>query len=62
MTSPNQRRRLGFAAALATVVANIVGTGVFTTLGFLVQETTDGFTLLALWAIGGLIALAGALS
>lgn len=53
--------QLGFAAALATVIANIVGTGVFTTLGFLVQETTDGFALLALWGIGGLIALAGAL-
>ena len=54
-------RQLGFAAALATVVANIIGTGVFTTLGLQVQETTDGFALLALWAIGGLIALAGAL-
>jgi APA family basic amino acid/polyamine antiporter len=53
--------QLGFAAALATVVANIVGTGVFTTLGLQVQETTDGFALLALWAVGGLIALAGAL-
>jgi APA family basic amino acid/polyamine antiporter len=53
---------LGFAAALATVVANIIGTGVFVTLGFQVQQTTDGFALLALWAIGGLIAMAGALS
>ncbi len=55
-------RSLGFAAALATVVANIIGTGVLTTLGFQVQQTTDGFALLALWAIGGLIAMAGALS
>ncbi len=62
MLMPHPRRPLGFAAAMATVVANIVGTGVFTTLGFLVLETTDGFTLLALWAVGGLIALAGALS
>lgn len=62
MTMPPSRRSLGFAAALAAVVANIVGTGVFTTLGLQVQETTDGFALLALWAVGGLIALAGALS
>ncbi len=62
MLIPHPRRPLGFAAAFSTVVANIVGTGVFTTLGFLVLETTDGFTLLALWAVGGLIALAGALS
>ena len=62
MTTPPSRRSLGFAAALAVVVANIVGTGVFTTLGLQVQETTDGFALLALWAVGGLIALAGALT
>jgi APA family basic amino acid/polyamine antiporter len=62
MTMPPSRRSLGFAAALAAVVANIVGTGVFTTLGLQVQETTDGFALLALWGVGGLIALAGALS
>ncbi len=62
MTMPPSRRSLGFAAALAAVVANIVGTGVFTTLGLQVQETTDGFALLALWAVGGLIALAGALT
>lgn len=61
MTIPRPRSSLGFAAALATVVANIVGTGVFTTLGFQVLGTTDGFALLALWGVGGLIALAGAL-
>lgn len=60
MTAP--LRRLGFAAALATVVANVVGTGVFTTLGFQVQAVTDGFALLAAWVVGGLIALTGALS
>jgi APA family basic amino acid/polyamine antiporter len=62
MTTPPSRRSLGFAAALAVVVANIVGTGVFTTLGLQVQETSDGFVLLALWAVGGFIALAGALA
>jgi APA family basic amino acid/polyamine antiporter len=62
MTTPPSRHSLGFAAALAVVIANIVGTGVFTTLGLQVQETTDGFALLALWAVGGLIALAGALT
>src|SRR5579862_3357900 len=62
MTTPPSRRSLGFAAALAAVIANIVGTGVFTTLGFQVQQITDGFALLALWAVGGLIALAGALT
>jgi APA family basic amino acid/polyamine antiporter len=62
VTSPATPRTLGFAAALATVVANIIGTGVFVTLGFQVQQISDGFALLAIWAIGGLIAIAGALS
>src|ERR1043165_4276689 len=62
MPLPPSRRSLGFAAALAVVIANIVGTGVFTTLGLQVKETSDGFVLLALWTVGGLIALAGALT
>jgi APA family basic amino acid/polyamine antiporter len=62
VSSPSTPRTLGFAAALATVVANIIGTGVFVTLGFQVQQISDGFALLAIWAIGGLIAMAGALS
>lgn len=61
--SPGTPRTLGFAAALATVVANIIGTGVFAALGLQVAAgITDGFALLAIWAIGGLIAMAGALS
>lgn len=63
MTQPaSTPRTLGFAAALATVVANIIGTGVFVTLGLQVQQITDGFALLATWAVGGMIAMAGALS
>lgn len=65
MTTPGSasHRTLGFAAALATVVANIIGTGVFTTLGLQVAAgITDGFALLVIWLIGGLIAMAGALS
>lgn len=62
MHFPQPIRRLGFAAALATVIANIIGTGVFTTLGYQVVGITDGFALLLLWLVGGLIALAGALS
>lgn len=39
----------------------MVGTGVFTSLGFQVVDLTNGFALLSLWAIGGLLALSGAL-
>ncbi len=38
----------------------MVGTGVFTSLGFQVLDIQSGFALLMLWAVGGLIALCGA--
>ncbi|MVN78609.1 amino acid permease [Hymenobacter sp. HMF4947] len=40
----------------------MVGTGVFTSLGFQVLGIQSGFALLMLWAVGGLIALCGAVS
>ncbi len=40
----------------------MVGTGVFTTLGFQAAAVPDGAALLLLWALGALIALCGALS
>lgn len=40
----------------------MVGTGVFTSLGFQVVDITSGFALLSLWAVGGVFALCGALS
>lgn len=40
----------------------MIGTGVFTSLGFQLMELESGFVLLMLWAVGGLAALCGALS
>ena len=40
----------------------MVGTGIFTSLGFQVGDLTSGFTIMALWLIGGLCALCGALA
>jgi len=48
--------------AILIVVANMIGTGVFTTLGLQAAGIPDGAALLLLWLIGGLIALCGALS
>lgn len=55
------RPGLGFWPATAIVVANMIGTGVFTSLGFQVEGTPSVFPLLLLWAVGGVIALCGAL-
>jgi len=43
------------------VIANIIGTGVFTSLGFQVADIQSGFALLMLWIVGGVAALCGAL-
>jgi basic amino acid/polyamine antiporter, APA family len=51
----------GLSSVVALIVANMIGTGVFTSLGFQVVGTQTGFALLALWAVGGILSLAGAL-
>jgi APA family basic amino acid/polyamine antiporter len=48
--------------ATCIVVANMIGTGIFTSLGFQVGDLHTGFSILALWFIGGICALCGALS
>ena len=55
-------RRLGPVTATMLVVASMVGTGVFTTTGFLVGDIGSNPAVLACWALGGVLALAGALT
>ncbi|MFH1463557.1 MAG: amino acid permease [Pseudomonadota bacterium] len=55
-------RRLGPWTATLLVVASMVGTGVFTTTGFLVRDLGSNPAVMACWALGGVAALAGALS
>ena len=55
------RRAVGFFTACGIVIANIIGTGVFTSLGFQVADIQSGFALLMLWIVGGVAALCGAL-
>lgn len=49
-------------SATAVIIANMIGTGVFASLGFQLIEIQSGFVILMLWAVGGLTALCGALS
>jgi APA family basic amino acid/polyamine antiporter len=48
--------------AMALAVADMIGTGVFTSLGFQVRDIPSGFSLMMLWVVGGIVALCGALS
>jgi APA family basic amino acid/polyamine antiporter len=51
-----------YTTITAVVIANMIGTGVFTSLGFQLLEIRSGFALLMLWVIGGLVALCGAMT
>src|SRR5499427_1481475 len=55
------KRTIGFVTACSIVIANIIGTGIFTSLGFQLTDIQSGFALLMLWVIGGIVALCGAL-
>lgn len=54
--------KFGLITASAFVIANMIGTGVFTSLGFLLVGTSHVASILLLWLLGGVIALCGALS
>ena len=54
-------RRLGLTSAIGIVVASMVGSGVFTTSGFLLSELHSPGRVLAVWLVGGLLAILGAL-
>ncbi|MGI9262237.1 MAG: APC family permease [Woeseiaceae bacterium] len=55
-------KKFRFPTVTAVVVANMIGTGVFTSLGFQLLDIQSGFVILMLWAIGGLIAVCGAMT
>ncbi len=54
------RKVMGFPTAAAVIVTNMIGTGVFTSLGFQLAGLSSPAAILLLWALGGVIALAGA--
>ena len=53
---------IGWRSAAALVVANMIGTGAFTTLGVQLEWMSNGPALLLLWGVGGLVAWCGAVS
>lgn len=54
--------KFGLITTSAFVIANMIGTGAFTSLGFLLLNTSNFITILLLWLLGGIIALCGALA
>ncbi|MFO7755431.1 MAG: amino acid permease [Bacteroidales bacterium] len=62
MTENGLKRTLGLFPATNIVIANMIGAGIFTTSGLLMADLGSPVLLIALWAVGGVIALCGALS
>ena len=59
---PAEGRGISLLTATCIVIANMIGTGIFTSLGFQVGELPSGFAIIVLWAVGGICAMCGALS
>jgi APA family basic amino acid/polyamine antiporter len=56
------KRELGFFDAMMLIVGNIIGIGIFVTTGEIAQSLPSPGGILLVWLLGGLLALAGALS
>lgn len=53
-------RQLGIVSATALVVSNMIGTGIFTTSGFLAGDLGAPSLVLIIWVVGAMFALFGA--
>jgi len=56
------KNKFGVYTSISVVVANMIGTGIFTSLGFQVMALHSGMSLLSLWLLGGISSLIGALA
>ncbi len=59
-SKPSLLRQLGVVSATALVVSNMVGTGIFTTTGFLAGDLGSPSLVIWIWVVGALCALFGA--
>jgi basic amino acid/polyamine antiporter, APA family len=62
MTEPAKSARLGTTSGAMLVMASMIGTGVFTTTGYLVRDLGSLTAVLLAWVVGGIVALCGALA
>lgn len=62
MAESGLKRELGFFDAVMLIAGNIIGIGIFVTTGEIAQSLPTPGGILAIWLLGGCLALAGALS
>ncbi|HUP53353.1 MAG TPA: amino acid permease [Longimicrobiales bacterium] len=60
-TRTSLQRHIRLRSAVALVVANMIGAGIFTTTGFQAADLGHPPLIFALWVVGGILALLGAL-
>ena len=59
--SPESSRRISGFTATCVLVSSVVGTGIFTSTGFMARDIGDPWVILLLWGGGALLALTGAM-
>jgi len=57
---PGLKRDMGLVSATVLVVASMIGTGIFTTSGFIMSSLRSPQAMLLCWFAGGILALSGA--
>ncbi|MCE4563262.1 amino acid permease [Maribellus sp. CM-23] len=64
MSDSNQQleRKLGLFPVTNIVVANIIGAGIFTTTGYIMDFLGNPWMMIILWCVGGVISFCGALA
>jgi len=60
ISKPSLLRQLGVFSATALVISNMIGTGIFTTTGYLVGDLGSANLVLWIWVVGAVSALTGA--
>jgi APA family basic amino acid/polyamine antiporter len=56
------QKTFGLFSLVCLIIANMIGAGVFTTSGFALGDLGSANRVMAAWVVGGMIALAGAVS
>jgi APA family basic amino acid/polyamine antiporter len=54
-----RKNKLGYSAAISLVIANMIGVGIFTSLGFQLNDLNNYYSILLLWLFGGIHAILG---
>jgi len=54
------KHKIGWKTAAALVIANMIGTGVFTSLGYQLADIQNTWSIILIWSLGGVLALIGA--